>query len=297
MKRAIAVLMCLILILLPVAGSAEKAAFDTNLGWNVFAYDGNSFRIREDGLYTPQSTNTVFVRSDKYVDGTTSFTMEYEVDILSMVDNDYVWNEGWLYYTFSFGMPSEEETPYDELIKNRLFTHGGLTMLPKTSEGVYLEAGTAEQMPEALCGDVKHLTVKIEYAKSTEVFTFTVNGLELYSDYFEPEYHEGYIGIETAWTEMLVTKAIYTEYPEGLPSEKKATAEPQPTDAPEVTEAPQEPTDPPAATEIISDNATDAPAKNDKKGDISPIVWIVAALACAAVIGVVTTLIARKNKK
>ncbi len=320
MKKTIAILICMIIALLPVistaadaqtAGSDGTAAsgFETNLGWNVFPYDGNTFEIRDDGLYTKISTNTVFVRSDKYVDGTVSFTMDYEIDILSVIDNDYVWNEGWLYYTFSLGMPSEEDAPYDEAIKSKLYMHGGLTMQPKTDGGLYFDGNLPSQLPEELSGDVKHLTVNIEYAKTTELLTFTVNGIEVYSDYYEPEYHDGYIGIECAWTEMLVTKAIYTEYPEGLPSEKKATAEPQPTDAPaEPTDAPVDPTDGPAETDIAAATegqsiATDKPSdtssdnSSDKKsGSGSAWVWILIAVVAVAAVAAIMVILKKKKK-
>ncbi len=304
MKKLMAIFLCITLTLLPLLANAEAGAaagttgaagFETNVGWSVFPYDGNSFEIRDDGLYTKHPTNTVFARSDKYVDGSVSFTMEYEVDILSVVKNDYVWNEGWLYYTFSLGMPSEEDEPYNEAIKVGLLSHSGLTMMPLTDGGVYLDLTIKEPLPEEIAGEVKHLTVKIEYTASDQILTFTVNGIEVYTDYFDEEFHEGYLGIETAWTEMLVTKAIYTEYPDGLPSEK--TAEPQPT------KDPAEQTDVPATADNTQPAATDEPGKNgskasdDDKSTVPVVGIILGVIAAAAVIAAIAVIVIRKKKK
>ncbi len=299
MKKLIAILLCLAIVFLPLIGSAEEApeaaGFETNLNWKGITYDGHTFQVSDDGLYTSQTTNTVFVRSDKYVDGSVSFTMEYDVDILSVIDNDYVWSEGWLYYSFSLGVP-EADDEIDEAVKNRLYLRGGLTMLPKTRDGVFIVANSEMELPEGLDAVPAHLNIVIEYAASFEEIVYKFNGIETAVDYFDPEAHEGCIGIEAAWTEMKVTKAVYTEYPDGLPSEQKtATAEP--------TAAPQ-PTEEPKATENAAPTAqaaTEKPADNtdpaDKTADSSnkAWIWIVAGVAAAIVVAVVVALVIKKK--
>ena len=299
MKKLIAILLCLAIVFLPLIGSAEEApeaaGFETNLNWKGITYDGHTFQVSDDGLYTGQTSNTVFVRSDKYVDGSVSFTMEFEVDILSVVNNDYVWNEGWLYYSFSLGVP-EDDDEIDEAVKSRLYLRGGLTMMPKTRDGVFIVANTEQELPEGLDAVPAHLNVVIEYAASFEELVYKVNGVEMDIDYFNPEVHEGCIGIETAWAEMKVTKAVYTEYPDGLPSEQKTataepTAAPQPTEAPKATEnaAPTAQ----AATEKPADNTDPA----DKTADPSnkAWIWIVAGVAAAIVVAVVVALVIKKK--
>jgi hypothetical protein len=299
MKKLTAIFLCLAIVLLPLIGSAEEApeaaGFETNLSWKGITYDGNTFQVRDDGLYTGHTSNTVFVRSDKYVDGTVSFTMEFDVDILSVVDNDYVWNEGWLYYTFSLGVP-EEDDEIDEAVKSRLYLRGGLTMMPKTRDGVFIVANSEQELPEGLDAVPAHLNVVIEYAASLEEIVYKVNDIEMCVDFFSADVHEGCIGIETAWAELLVTKAVYTEYPDGLPSEQKpATAEP--TAAPQPTEGPKatENTAPTAQT------ATEKPADNtdpkDKTADPSnkAWIWIVAGVAAAIVVAVVVALVIKKK--
>ena len=307
MKRIATIFLSLVLVLLPVAAFAQNesdaaapAAFETNLKWESITYEGNDFEIRDDGLYTDQKTNTVFARSDKYVDGTVSFTMEYEADILSVVNNAYVQEEGWLYYTFGLGLPEGDGSTINDSVKGVLFYRSGVTIMPKTREGTYVIANTESGLPEELL-DATHLSVEIEYAASKELLTYKVNGIELDADYFEPEVHEGFIGIETAWTEMLVTKAVYTEYPDGLPSEqKKATVEPQPT------EVPYEPTDAPEVTEAVpaetEQPASDVPAATGgekKSGDNksgNPALWIILSVVAVIVIALIVILLLKKKK-
>ncbi|MBP5632046.1 MAG: hypothetical protein J6Y21_04715 [Clostridia bacterium] len=307
MKKLTAILLCLAMVFLPLIGSAEEAqeaaGFETNLNWKGITYDGNTFQVRDDGLYTGDTSNTVFVRSDKYVDGTVSFTMEFDVDILSVVNNDYVWSEAWLYYTFSLGVPEEDDV-IDEAVKNRLYLKGGVTIMPKTRDGVFIVGNSEMELPEGLDEVPIHLNVVIEYAASFEEIVYKVNGVELAVDYFSPEAHEGCIGIETAWTEMKVTKAIYTEYPDGLPSEQK-TPTAEPTAETQPTEAPEHPTEEPKATEAAPTEqaATDKPADNtdpkDKTDDSSnkAWIWVVVGVAAAIVVVVIVALVLKKKKK
>lgn len=305
MKKFTALLLCLVMVLLPLAGFAEEAGessgFETNLEWKSVTFAGSDFNVDANGLHAPMTSNTIFVRSDKYIDGTVSFTMEYEVDILDMVDNDYVWSEGWMYYTFSFGLPNDEETTYDEALKNKLYLKGGVSVLPKTRDGVFIAANSEMELPDEMKSNPSHLSVKIEYAASVEEIVYTINGIELFVDYFEPDNHEGYIGIETAWMAFDVTKAVYTEYPDGLPSEQKEpTAEP--TEEPKATEAPEEPTDAPVVTESQPDptdkpaDPTEAKTEEKEKGG-NPALWITIGVIAAAAIAVAVVLILKKKKK
>ena len=303
MKKLTAILLCLAMVFLPLIGGAEEAqeaaGFETNLNWKGITYDGNTFQVRDDGLYTGHTSNTVFVRSDKFVDGTVSFTMEFDVDILSVVDNDYVWSEGWLYYTFSLGVPEDDDV-IDEAVKNRLYMKGGVTMMPKTRDGVFIVGNSEMELPEGLDEIPIHLNVVIEYAASFEEIVYKVNGVELAVDYFSPEAHEGCIGIETAWTEMKVTKAIYTEYPDGLPSEQK-TATAEPTEAPEQpTEAPEQPTEAPKATENAAPTeqaATDKPADKTDDSPNKAWIWVIVGVAAALVVIAVIAIVLKKKKK
>ena len=307
MKKFTALLLCLVMVLLPLAGFAEEAGessgFETNLAWKSVTFAGNNFNVDANGLHAPITSNTIFVRSDKYVDGTVSFTMEFDVDILSVVDNDYVWGEGWLYYTFSLGVPEEDEA-IDEAVKNRLYLRGGLTMMPKTRDGVFIVGNSEMELPEGLDEVPIHLNVVIEYAASFEEIVYKVNGVELAVDYFSPEAHEGCIGIETAWTEMKVTKAIYTEYPDGLPSEQK-TPTAEPTAETQPTEAPEQPTEEPKATEAAPTEqaATDKPADNTdpngktKDSSNKAWIWAVVGVAAALVVIAVIAIVLKKKKK
>lgn len=263
----------------------EPAKFQTNLNWKSVIFAGNDFEIREEGLYTKVTTNAVFVRSDKYIDGTKSFTMEYEVDILAVVNDPYVWEQGWLYYIFGMGLPDEAESPYTDDIKNQMFYYGGITIMPQTRDGVYISANTEQALPESLNGGLNHFTIKIEYAAKFQEFAFYMNDELLSLDYYNDQYHEGYLGIETAWTEMLVTKAIYTEYPEGLPSEQFEPTE-KPTETPAQTPTPET---------TATAQATKAPNTDEEKSD-SPLMWVIIGIASVAVITVAVIVVRKKRK-
>ncbi len=295
-KRVLTVILCIFTMCMfsnICIAAEETATFETNLNWKSVCFAGNDFEVKENGLYTKQTTNAVFVRSDKFVDGTKSFTMEYEVDILSVVDDSFVQEQGWLFYTFCMGLPDEAEEEYTDTIKNQMLYYGGITILPYTREGVFVSASTEQLLPENLNGGIKHFTIRIEYASKFQEISYFMNDELLYVDFFNDENHEGYIGIETSWTEMLVTKAVYTDYPDGLPSEKV-----DPTEAP--TETPTEvTTEAPTIEPTKKAEKTKAPEqdKEEASSSNSPLPWIIGAVAAVIIIVIIVILLLKKKKR
>lgn len=134
--------------------------------------------------------------------------------------------------------------------------------------------------------EAAHLSVKIEYLASFKELNYYVNGEYIGTEYFIPEYHEGYLGISSAWVNWNITKAIFTAYPEGLAAEQ----EPETPEATEnaVTAAPETST---------PERQTERPGQeNGEEENMTP--WLIGGIAAAVIIiAVVVTVIVSKKKK
>ena len=292
MKRTFVVCMLLVLAIcihgIPAAAADEEQApaasgFETNMQWTPKSAIDTNFTIDETGMHVGESYQTVYAISDQYVDVKTSFTVEYEFDIISTSPDELVIQEGWIQEGFYFGLPAAEE--FDPAVQPD-GSHSAFTLFPVTSTvPSYRFAGGLIEM-EREVAEAAHLSVKIEYLASFKELNYYVNGEYIGTEYFIPEYHEGYLGISSAWVNWNITKAIFTAYPEGLAAEQ----EPETPEATEnaVTAAPETST---------PERQTERPGQeNGEEENMTP--WLIGGIAAAVIIiAVVVTVIVSKKKK
>ena len=267
------------------------AAFETNMQWTPKSSIASNFEVSESGLRVGETYERVYAYSDRITDGSVSFTVEYEIDILSYAEAETARKEGWIQLCFYLGMPSPEEYANgvypDDL-------HSSFTIFPVNTVPTYQFDNQQFEIPEEVA-EATHLSIKIEYLASFEEINYYVNGEQVGTADFT-DYHEGYVGLGSAWASWNVTKAVYTEYPDGLESEPKKTEPPEPTETPDTTEAPA--TEAPETTAPATKVPGSSVEKSeDESGDGTMIAWIIAGVvAAAAVIAVVGIVIVKKKK-
>lgn len=285
----LALVMCSVSVFADDAATGETPLWNTNMKWVPKSTSNVSteFSENESGISGNLNMHDIcFAVSDKYVDGNTSFILEYEVTIGEMTNDNTVRNEGWIQYIFGFGFPASDDFTDTDTVKQN-FVRSSFGIFPVHNNGTphYQFDGKHLALEEEIA-NAETLSVRFEYISSHEEIDIYVNDEYLETMYFDSSIHEGYIGVASAWIDWTITKAIITEYPDGLPSEQ-ATPVPEATTAPEITNAP-ETTESPKATTAPTSGTTgtdNAPEKKDKGcGSSSAIAQVMLILGAALII-------------
>ncbi len=278
---------------LPVRAT-DRFILESNLtGWQsagdgIYADHGTDWNINAD-FSSDEKTGWVYVTADQFIDGKHSFTFDVEFALPHIAGDD-------------FDNPDEHEARLLGHIghcvvfgvKDRTFLNG-FTDVSKVSFHKYpkvlsrIEAvvdGETDQFPMTdEEQEMRHYKVLLQYNAADGLLEIVINGEVgfLFQDVSE-EAISGYLGFANVWSVMAVTKAVYTEGEEVIPTpEPTATPTPTPEKTPE-----------PTITTRPSPPTTNGAPKGSG-GNLT--VPIIAAAAVVVLVAAGTVIIIQKKKK